>query len=460
MLRKGFMNKYRIKSKYDNERFKKEDEGYLLKLTRPVKESSIKALSKEKMNKFMNDILTNKKMTTILYDSNAKIEIKSSLKLINNFKRQDEKYKLSLKEKLEPGSVVKRRSRKEAYVQMRTEIENYEANKLKYKKNLLSQNYKKYIEMKKDISSSQKEYINYLRKNRIDSFKRAYDNLTIKIDDNMGRSLETEYSPDQSPRNKLLENYYLFRNNYIDCSHDINFPSVKCDIKNVYSRLYHNKVLLTTNNINFKKSKSRKSLSLIRRPILLKDKKKLFMSTRKLIQPNPKIKFNLKNVLKSNGGKEFTIKVTDEGVKKCLDKYSGGPEVIKFINEEIGKNLKENNFINNQNSDGFVNFYELKEKSTGNSYLHLATLGNYPQLVKYFIEKGADINKRNEEGDTALHLAIKNSNLEIIQILLDNKAKLDIPNNEGEIPFDFFTNDMKKKFGLEKMLIINPTKRN
>jgi hypothetical protein len=184
------------------------------------------------------------------------------------------------------------------------------------------------------------------------------------------------------------------------------------------------------------------------------------MSTRKLIQPNPKIKFNLKNVLKTNGGKEFTIKVTDEGVKKCLDKYSGGPEVIKFINEEIGKNLKENNFNNNQNSDGFVNFYELKEKSTGNSYLHLATLGNYPQLVKYFIEKGADINKRNEEGDTALHLAIKNSNLEIIQILLDNKAKLDIPNNEGEIPFDFFTNDMKKKFGLEKMLIINPTKRN
>ena len=457
MLRQGFMNKYRIKSKYDNERFKKEDEGYLLKLTRPVKESSIKALSGEKMNKFMNDILTNKKMTTILYDSNAKIEIKSSQKLINNFKRQDEKYKLNQKEKLEPCSVVKRRSRKEAYIQMRTEIDNFEANKRKYKNNLLIQNYKKYIEMKKELSSSQKEYIKYLRKNRIDSFKRAYDNLTLKIDDNMGRSLETEYSPNKSPRNRLLENFYLFRNNYIDCSHIIKFPSIKCDVKNVYSRLYHNKVLLTN---NIRKSKSRKSISIIKRPLLLKNRKKLFMSTQKLIQPNPKINFNLKNVLKSNGGKEFTIKVTDEVVKKCLDKYSRGPEVIKFLNDEIGKNIKDNNLTNNMNSDGFVNFYELREKNTGNSYLHLATLGNYPQIVKYFIEKGADVNKKNEEGNTPLHIALKNQNLEIITMLLENKAKLDIPNNEGEIPFDFFTNDLKKKFGLEKMLIINPTKRN
>ena len=48
--------------------------------------------------------------------------------------------------------------------------------------------------------------------------------------------------------------------------------------------------------------------------------------------------------------------------------------------------------------------------------------------------------------------------MEIVGILLENKAKLDIPNNDGEIPFDLFTNEMKKNFGLEKLLIINPTK--
>ena len=462
MLRQGFMNKYRIKSKFDNERFQKEDEGYLLKLTRPVKESSIKSLSNEKMNKFMEDVLTNKKMTKILYDSNAKIEIKTSLKLIKNFRKQNEKYQKTQKEKLEPGSVVKRRSRKEAYIQMRTEINKFRANKEKYKKNLLIQNYQKFIEMKKDLNSFQNEYIDYLRKNRINSFKRAYDNLKLKIDDNMGRTIETEYYPDESPRKKTLENYYLFRNNYIDCSHSINLPSIKCDINNVYSRLYNNKVLLTSNNNNFKKSKSKKSISLIKHALHNKDKKNiLFFSTRKTVQSNPKIKFNLKNALKSNGGKEFTVKVTDEVIRKCLDKYSGGPEVIKYLNSTIGSKIKNDNIINNNNiSDGFVDFYDLTETNTGNTYLHLVAQGNYPQLVKYFIEKGADINKKNIEGNTPLHLALQKQNLEIVGILLENKAKLDIPNNEGEIPFDLFTNEMKKKFGLEKLLIINPTKSN
>jgi hypothetical protein len=413
------------------------------------------------MNKFMDDVLTNTKMTTILYDSNAKIEIKSSLKLIKNFRKQNERYTKNQKEKFEPVSVVKRRSRKEAYTQMRTEIESFTSNKEKYKKNLLMKNYRKYIEMKKSLTSSKNEYINYLRKNRINSFKRAYDSLKLKIDDNMGRTLETEYSPNQSTYDKKLENYYLFRNNYIDCCHTINLPNIKCDINNVFSRLYHNKVLLTLNEKkDDKKCKSRKAISLNRHLHNNKNKKSIYLSNRKLIQHNPKVNLNLKNVFKSNGGKEFTIKVTAHMLKKCLDKYSGGPEAIKFLKDEFSRNVKTRNNIKNINTDGFVNFYELTEKNTGNSYLHLAILGDYPELVKYFIEKGADINKKNNEGDTPLHIAVRSKNNKIIKILLDNKAKLDIPNNEGEIPFDFFNNDMKKQYGLDKMLIINPTKNN
>ncbi len=147
-------------------------------------------------------------------------------------------------------------------------------------------------------------------------------------------------------------------------------------------------------------------------------------------------------------------------LKKCMDKYSGGPEAIKYLKNEFSRNIKNDNNINDINTDGFVNFYELNEKNTGNSYLHLAVIGNYPDLVKYFIEKGADINKKNNEGDTPLHIALRNKMNIIIGILLENKAKLDIPNNEGEIPFDFFSNEMKKQYGLEKMLIINPTKNN
>ena len=211
---------------------------------------------------------------------------------------------------------------------------------------------------------------------------------------------------------------------------------------------------------DYKKDKSRKVISLNRHLHNNKNKKSIYLSNRKLIQHNPKVKLNLKNVFKSNGGKEFTIKVAAQMLKKCLDKYSGGPEVIKFLKDEFSRNVKTRNNVKNINIDGFVNFYELMEKNTGNTYLHLAIIGDYPKLVKYFIEKGADINKKNNEGDTPLHIALRNKNNPIIKILLDNKVKLDIPNNEGEIPFDLFNNEMKKQFGLEKMLIINPTKNN
>ena len=470
MLRQGYLNKYKEKSKNGNERFKKQEEGYLLKLTRPLKPSSIKAFSKEKMNRFIDDVLTDKKMASILYDSIAQKEINSSLKSIQFCQKQNRL--TNLKKKINPISFVKRRSRKEAYIQMRTEINNFEKSKKNYVRDMINKNYAKFLKIKKEIPSFENEYINHLRDNRVNSFKRAYDNLKLKIDDNRGHTLETEYSSDQSIKCRNMENYYLFRNNYIDCSHTINLPTIKCDITDVYSRLYHNKVLLTSKTDKFlseKKPKIRKPISLKKQNRKLRNNKELILS-QKTLQPNPKIKLNLKNALQSNNGKEFTIRVTDKLIKKCLNKYSGGPDIIKNPPEKFDKNNKDdkdnkddtdnNDKNSNINIGGFINFYELKEKDTGNSYLHMATEGNYKELVQYFIEKGADINKRNNEGNTPLHLALKNNNTELIEIFLENKAKLDIPNNEGEIPFDYFTLDMKKKYGLETLLVINPAKRN
>ena len=204
--------------------------------------------------------------------------------------------------------------------------------------------------------------------------------------------------------------------------------------------------------IKFNKKHDKKSISLVKHRHFSKND----IFNQKALQLNPKFKLNLKNVLKSNGGKEFTTKVTDEEFKQCFDKYSGGPEVLKFLNEQLENNKNDSYVRKFINTPGFVNFYELKEKDTGNSYVHLAVEGDCPELIKYFIEKGANINKQNKDGQTPLHLALKNKNMEIIGILLDNKAKLNIPNNEGEIPFDYFTSDMKKQFGLEKTMVINP----
>ena len=42
---------------------------------------------------------------------------------------------------------------------------------------------------------------------------------------------------------------------------------------------------------------------------------------------------------------------------------------------------------------------------------------------------------------------------------MDNKAALDIPNEEGDIAFEYFTSEMKKEYGVDKILVINPVKK-
>ena len=50
------MNRYKEKSKFDEERFLKEDEGYLLKESRPIKPNAIRRLNKAKMFQFIEDM--------------------------------------------------------------------------------------------------------------------------------------------------------------------------------------------------------------------------------------------------------------------------------------------------------------------------------------------------------------------------------------------------------------------
>ena len=73
MLRQNYMNKYKEKSLYSRERFLKDDEEYILNESRPIQESSIKNLNDEKMDKFIENILTDKDLASILYSTNAKI---------------------------------------------------------------------------------------------------------------------------------------------------------------------------------------------------------------------------------------------------------------------------------------------------------------------------------------------------------------------------------------------------
>ena len=428
------MKKYKEKSLFDEERFLKDDDEYLLKETRPIKESYIKHLNPKKMDKFIEDVLTDKKLTSILYSAGSKIEIKSYLKSkknLENLNKEKEKIKKT-KSVSETNSVLRNRNRREAYYQMREEIDNYKINQENYQSMLKINNYKKYLEIKKVLEAERNERNKEIKNLRIFGFKRAYNTIKEKLEQNKEKESTLSDLKSNSDINGQL----------------ITLPKIKLNIFNVYSRLYNNAVLYTplnTKNQNLNNNKNKKQL---KRPLTLNK-----IKTSKLYE-NPKISFSLKNVLPFNNGKEFTLNVTEQNFNQCLNKYSGGPPNMQILNGKTEEKINED-----KNFDKFVDFYNLEEKRTGNSYLHLATIDNYPEIVQYFLEKGANVNRQNKNGDTVLHIALRNKNMEIVKIIMNYIPKMDIPNNEGIIAFELFTPQMKIDFNIDKMFIVNPVKK-
>ena len=416
------MNKYKEKARFGEDKFLKEDEEYLLKESRPVKEASIKKLNKKKMNQFIEDILTNKRLTSVLYATNAKIEIKTYLRTKKNLQRSEDK----VKNDYETSYLVRKQNFREAYYQMRKEIDNYKIEKENHKNFLTQSNYQKYLTFKK-LDCEKNLGNQTARTTRIQGFERAYASVENKLN-SVKKSKELKTITNNSNNNRCVTENNLQK---------IILPEIKLNIKDVYSRLYNNSVLVTpVYKNNFYR-------------FLSKEKAQAGIKAKK-----QKIKFNIKNVLNNTNGKEFTVETNDETISKCLIKYSGGPENIQFLNE---KKFNEKQKFDKSNED-YVDFYDLVEKNTGNSYLHKAVIDNYPEIVKYILDKGADVNKQNDNGDTALHIAAKNDNVEIIELLIKNKAALDIPNKEGVIPFELFSPDVKKEFGFGKTTIVNPAR--
>ena len=431
------MNKYKEKSKFDDERFIKEDDEYLLKEMRPVKDTSIKRLPKKKLDKFIDDILTNIKFTKILYASNSQVEIKKYYKTKQSLEKNEKKKKKIIKEKNETSSIVKKRSRREAYIQIRLEVDNYKRNRSDYKNTLEKKNNETYYTLKKEMNNDKNSYFNTIKQNRIKGFRKSFDKLREKLKSLKGNSLIEE----NTKETETLNDPFYTEDSKID------LPKIKLNINNVFSRLYHNVVLLQ-NDKNIIPHKRNNSAQILHKNNTTNNIN--VNNNNHHIPPNPKIKYKLKNVLKSTNGKEFTIKITDEVIKKCFAKYSGGPSVISYLKSQLKKdqfNEKENELREDQ-----VNFYNLITKE-GNSVLHIATMENLPELVKYFTDKGANVNIQNLNGDTPLHISAREHFDACTLILLKAKASLDIPNNNNKIPFDYFDEERKKKFGLDKIVI-------
>ena len=65
-------------------------------------------------------------------------------------------------------------------------------------------------------------------------------------------------------------------------------------------------------------------------------------------------------------------------------------------------------------------------------YLWLAIEKGYTEIVRLFLEKGANTEARNDSGETALHVAIKANCVGSVKLLLKHRANIEATNQYGE----------------------------
>lgn len=116
----------------------------------------------------------------------------------------------------------------------------------------------------------------------------------------------------------------------------------------------------------------------------------------------------------------------DKGEKQSvlhIAAFYGHLDVLKVVNSSISEN-KWNLLVNKGDSDG-------------KRPLHKAFCGKEnPEVVKFLIAKGADVNAKNNWNYTPLHWAAKNGYVTSAKLLLGAKAKIDGINKNGKMPFD------------------------
>ena len=472
MLRQKDVKKYKKKSKYEQLLFLRKDGEYLLKNERPIKDNLIKTINPEIVSKFIDDILVNKKISFRLFRSNSDFEINHYLNIKNRFFT----HKSPLKPKNKDNITLKQ-LKKQTCIDMKKTVNKYKLNRNQVLKSMDKIHKKKIKIFTKDLNEVEKTSRQDIKDIRIKGFIRSFNSIRNKMDKYKNQGLyknnsviythkKQNYNRTNKNKSLILKSASIETNESDIKSNNIQndknnkilnhsfLPDVKLDENDVFSRLYHNAVLLSpSSGIRNKRPQS----SINKRYNSLSYD---FQSSQAYI---PKTIFKLKKVIKSTSGKEFTIKITKDILRKCFVKYSGGPPILKMgiFKKEKEEDRKNFEVINNQDGEedkkkphNFVNFFKLIDKKNGNSFLHMAVLGGYDELVRYLLDKKSNINLKNYDGNTPLHLALHNKkkNENIIDILMEYNPRLDIKNNNDEIAYDLFTDEMKAKYEVDKRL--------
>ena len=430
MIKNSFWQKFKLKTErnYNPEK----DRKNIMNLVKPLSEKEIKKLRHGKLQIFIDDIISNKKVNHLLFSHNAKKELEffyrqqnqvlKNMNFIKSYNPLEKNRTLS-----EFGEISLKKKSELMFKTIKHDIEEYKKNK-----KLEDKIYK--IRLCKLIKNSPK-----IDNEQAKLFFKSVNDIRYS---GYKRSMKTCFEKCKSDPN-------------------FNLPDVSLDINDAFSRLYHNMILTP---IKTKKSKNKNksnsnTISSKKKISILKsiDNINTIKSVRKslahkeestddfILNIRNKKKFNLKEYFKENKGKEFLIPQCFSTKNFCWKKNSGGPNIKLDPPGKINLNKFKRNKTLDKGDNFVIDVNDYRDENL-NSNLHFAVENNCEKLVKYFLDKNFSPNEQNKFGDTPFHYAIKLKNKNIIKLLVNDGADSNIKNNKGITPYDLADRDLINSF--------------
>lgn len=460
MLRNNYILPYKYKSNsslYNQENiYLQHNNNYKLFLLRPLKQSQIKKVPNEKLYKFIDSIMCNKKINNLLYSSNAKKVAKFYIKNKKFLSKQHVPSKIDednffRKKSISLNEAIKRQSIMD---NIKYTIDNYRKDKKRYLKETMEKDdefLNSQLKIGKKIEILNSKSVNNIK---LKGYKRAFE--------------------------KCLNNSITKKK----------FKIYNVNTNDVYGRLYNNNSLQINSKINPNYSSNK---ILISKHILAENKDNVFSLKEKILKNknlinhdinknnsyldifmsnnNNKKVYKLKSNLTRNEHnlKQFNSAITKNMKKNCWKSISGGPKRIKknisiknklkektksiynytILSTKKNGDIKDISLYNTMKVDNpFFKKLQIKTRNYrdkhNNSNLQISVDKSSIKMVKYFLNKRyKNLNNSNDEGKTALHLACSKGNEDIINLLLINGANTKIRDEEGNTPFDLLAERSK-----------------
>ncbi len=131
-------------------------------------------------------------------------------------------------------------------------------------------------------------------------------------------------------------------------------------------------------------------------------------------------------------------------------RVSFDPQLTQELIEELNKDWDNADVSKNVDASKIKYLIERgadvnAKEQYGNTPLHWASIENRIELAKLLIERGADVNAKRNDEETPLHTASWKNRIETAKLLIEKGADLEAKCNKGKTPFDWARSDEMKE---------------